>query len=436
MVIGRGDDCEIQLNDPSVSRVHCRMMTMDGCVSLTDLDSRWGTFVNGQVVESCDLKPGDRIRIGETVLKLEIVGEPNQTTLAPSSQQQRPQDAETMAPGLTPETGRESFIVEDDLAFAVADEGSSAPFEASLFLGQTFLQYRIQRTLAQSSTGIIFCAKEQQSNRPVALKIFEPSVFADGIAGQRFERAAKIMLQQRHANIVELYNAGRKNSYCFTASQMIEGESTAQMINRIGVAGMLDPIPTLQIAVDLCEALRFAEAMKIVHRNIQPSNVLIRQADRVALLNDLVLAKATTQSGAEQLTQAGEILGDVSYMSPEQLGSGQPVDCRSDIYQLGVTLYALLTGRTPFEGGRISETVTAVLSAEPKPVRDTHMATPAQFETVVLKMLSKNPRDRYQNANELSAALTKVCREIGQQNIKPREAPPEQNWSGALDGLL
>ena len=173
-----------------------------------------------------------------------------------------------------------------------------------------------------------------------------------------------------------------------------------------------------------------------MHRNIMPSNILISSAERNSLLNDVVIAKASVNLGNEQLTQAGTIFGDVAYMSPELLGSGHTADCRSDIFQLGATLYALLTGRPPFGGGSVSETIKHVLTAAPKPIRDCHIATPPQFDAVVQKMLQKNPRDRFQNAAELAVSLKHVAAELGQKKVKAYQIDPKATgWRGALDGL-
>lgn len=453
VVIGRAEHCDLQLDDPSVSRVHCRLIATGGKVTLTDVSSRWGTFVNGKQVTECDLRPGDKITIGETVLRLVVESQPGKTTLAPRGLLLRPEGVSI---------GDQQFALPTNNAFSVsnqADElhghsesasiGLMPDIVASDFLGRIFHRYQIQQTIAVTSSGIVFRATELQQGNPVALKLFHPSFFADDIAVQRFERAVKTMFGLRHPNIVELYNAGHRESYCFTASQLVEGKSAVELIQRIGIAGMLAPATVLQIAMDLCEALRFAESRNIVHRNISPSNILLAadnqrtpshapEANRGrALLNDLILARASKISGAEQLTQAGAVLGEVRYMSPEQLGSGHPVDCRSDIYQLGATLYALLTGRPPFEGGRLSETITQILTVPPTSIRVCHMATPAQFDTLVLKMLQKNPRDRFQTADELSIALQKVASETGQVNLKAFDADPRgTGWGGALDGLL
>ena len=434
VVIGRGDQSDLQLNDPSVSRVHCRVIASRGIVTLTDAGSRWGTFVNGQRVEECDLRPGDCITIGESKLRLEVEGDPDRTTLAPRDDLHRPEGVSVTDADFHTEQGlRPQFTSRHP---EERHRHLPATLQPDEFVGQTFHHYEVLQTIAVTSVGIVFKAKESTTSRPLALKIFQPSCFADEVAEQRFERAMRTMFRQRHPNIVELYNAGKKEGHCFTASQLVDGESAVDMIRRVGVAGMLEPSTVLQVAVDLCEALRFAESKNIVHRNIKPSNILIRETDGAALLNDLILAKASIASEAAQLTQAGDIPGDVSYMSPEQLGSGHSVDCRSDIYQLGAALYALLTGRPPLEGGTMAQTIVQVLTADPPPVQQRHLATPPQFDTVVLKMLSKNPRDRYANANELSSALRLVCAETGQQHIKPRDADPDVNWGGALDGLI
>ena len=302
--------------------------------------------------------------------------------------------------------------------------------------GQTFHRYRTIQLIASGSSGLVFKAKEKTTGQLVALKIFKPNYFPDEQAEQRFERAVRTTVGQKHPNIVELFNAGQWNGYFFTATQFVEGESAVDLIRRIGVAGMLPPATVLQIALDLCEALRFLEANSIVHRNILPSNILISKDHRTALLNDIIIAKTIVSTANEQLTQAGTILGDVGWMSPEMLGSGYPVDCRSDIYQLGVTLYALLTGKRPFDVGTIGETIKCVLTSEPKSIREYHMATSIQFEAVVRKMLAKNPRDRFQHASELSLALNRVAAELDQRNIKSCEVDPRATgWSVKPDGL-
>ena len=442
--IGRGDPCEIRLDDPSVSRVQCRIELRDGQLILTDLSSRWGTFVNDRQVQQVHLRPRDRITVGETVMTVHVPNAHGQTTVAPArrpgpeladgeSPVERTVSANESSPE-NPPISRNSIIA---AASGSLSSGAAMSVQESQFLGGVFQHYRILRTLAATQSGIVFEARDKQTGMAVALKLFHPDYFQDERAEQRFERAVHVMFDKRHPGIVSLLNAGRQQGYCFTVSQLVEGESAVGLIRRIGVAGMLEPSVVLQIAVDLCEALRFAEQLKVVHRNIKPSNVLIRSKDGAALLNDLVLAKATDRSGRHQMTQAGELPGDICYQSPELLGSSHPVDHRSDIYQLGATLYVLLTGRSPVEGVLPADMIRRVLTESVEPVQTFHMAVPAQFDTLVLKMLKKNPRDRFQSADELANALQKIAAETGQSRVRPRVADPnDPGWAGALDGMF
>ena len=172
---------------------------------------------------------------------------------------------------------------------------------------------------------------------------------------ERFVRAMKTMMPIRHPNIVQLYNAGKKGPYCWAAMEFIEGESLASVIDQIGVQGMLDWRDVWRVAVHIGRALREAYERKIIHRNVTPTNILKREQGGVYLLGDLMLAKALEGSLAKQVTQPGQVIGDVPYMPPERTRDGAQVDGRADIYGLGATCYALLTGHPPFESDSLPE---------------------------------------------------------------------------------
>lgn len=155
------------------------------------------------------------------------------------------------------------------------------------------------------------------------------------------------------------------------------------------------------------------------------------------LLNDLILARSIELSDSARLTSAGDVLGDVGYMSPEQLGSGYPLDHRSDIYQLGATLYHLLTGHPPLEGGTVAATIALILTANPESIRAKNMAVPPQLDSVITKMLARNPRDRYPSAKELETALEMVVSETRQHRVRSHDADSRATgWGGALDGMF
>ena len=141
-----------------------------------------------------------------------------------------------------------------------------------------------------------------------------------------------------------------------------------------------------------------------------PPNILVRSEDKVAKLGDLMLAKALDGVLAQQVTRPGELVGDVNYMSPERTRGGAAVDGRSDIYSLGATVYALLTGRPPFADVSVVETIAKIRKAEPESPRKYQMSVPSAFEGVVLRLLAKQPAARVQTAEELLKDLERVGR--------------------------
>src|SRR5262249_14777990 len=161
-----------------------------------------------------------------------------------------------------------------------------------------------------------------------------------------------------------LFGAGKTEGYCWIAMEYVQGESLTQVIQRIGTANMLDWRQALRVAVHIARALEYAHGLNIIHRNITPQNIIIQAVDKTAQLGDLSRARARGGTLAEQITRPGEIVGDLRYMSPERTRGTSDVDGRSDIYSLGATVYALLTGRPPFEGGDLREMITKIRTAE------------------------------------------------------------------------
>ncbi len=447
ILIGRGDTCDVQLQDPSASRVHCRVIAQDGRVKLYDAGSRWGTFVNEQRIAECDLRPGDKVRVGESILRLKLMPSADHTTLARPSELIRPVEMNSLHSS-SQDAGLpliDDSIAAEDLQHA--DEKFSPPpakspafgvrrFVADVFIGSTFHRYKVIKLIAETIGGLVFRAESLNDGSPLALKVFKPSLFKTPTDEQRFTRAVKTMFGQRHPHIVELKNAGCWNGWYFTASEFIDGISAVDLIRQIGIVGMLPADRVLKIAFDICQSLRFAEELGVVHRNIKPSNILLRRENASAMLNDLILARSI-ETGSEQLTQAGDVIGDVNYMSPEQLGSGFPLDHRSDIYQLGATLYELLTGHPPSEAGSIAATIMQILSKVPDSVRSRNLAVPDSIDSIVMKMLAKNPANRYQSATALHADLDKTMNVTSQNRVCARNVDPRATgWGGALEGMF
>ena len=221
------------------------------------------------------------------------------------------------------------------------------------------------------------------------------------------------MLPLTHPNLVELYDSGQDEGLCWMASEFVEGENAAQLIYRIGIAGMLDWRQSLKIGLYVARALEFAAKHQIVHRKITPRCILVRRVDGAAKLGGLGLAKSLDDDAAAKVTCAGEIVGDLAYCSPEQ-SLGKHVDARSDLYNLGATLYALLTGRPPCEGRSLAETLDKIQIQPPEPPTKYHLAIPPLFEGIVLRLLAKRPDDRFADATALRMDLERVAKYLGE----------------------
>jgi serine/threonine-protein kinase len=195
--------------------------------------------------------------------------------------------------------------------------------------------------------------------------------------------------------------------------EYVEGESLTDVIARIGTLGMLDWQYAFRVAVHIARALEAAAGHDIIHRNVTPANILVRASDKTAKLGDLMLAKAMSGTLARQVTRPGQLVGDVLYMSPERTRSEAEVDGRSDIYSLGATVYAVLTGRPPFEGSSLPEIVTRIRQAQPEKPKKYQLSVPDLFEGVVLRMLAKRPEDRFQTPTDLLKDLERVGRYQG-----------------------
>jgi pSer/pThr/pTyr-binding forkhead associated (FHA) protein len=384
LAIGRGETTGTQLRDARVSRVHCQVEVDAGKFELIHASTSGSTLVNGRAVTRHPLQPGDVIRVGDTELRfvLDAAEEADKTVV-------------TSQP--TAGSGK-------------APAASGSENDLTTLVGKSISHYEIQRVLAKGSTGEVFLARDTQGNQQVALKVLWPAISKDDEEMQRFVRAMKTMLPIRHPNLVTLYNAGRTGPYCWIAMEYVDGESLTQVIERIGTAGMLDWRNAFRVAVHVGRGLEEAHKHQIVHRNITPANILVRSSDKVTKLGDLMLAKALEGTLAVQVTRPGQLVGELAYMAPERTRTSDTIDGRSDIYGLGATVYALITGRPPFEGSSLPDLVTKIRQADPVKPKKFQLSVPDLFEGAVLRMLAKRPEERYQTPAELLAELERIAK--------------------------
>src|SRR5436190_8590220 len=247
----------------------------------------------------------------------------------------------------------------------------------------------------------VYLAEDQELGRRVAIKILNGRHANDDQFIERFRREAKNAAALNHPNIVSIYDRGNAEDTYYIAMEFLDGRTLKELIVGRGAA----PINVaIEYARQILSALRFAHRHGIVHRDIKPHNVLVDGEGRVKV-TDFGIARA----GTSQMTETGSIVGTAQYLSPEQARGGE-VDPRSDLYSLGIVLYELLTGKTPFEGETPVEIAMKHLSNAPKPPSTLRPDIPRELDMVVLRALAKSPDDRYQSADEMEADLERVAR--------------------------
>ena len=262
-------------------------------------------------------------------------------------------------------------------------------------------RYRIQRKLGAGGMADVYLAEDQELGRRVAIKILNGRHANDDQFIERFRREAKNAAALNHPNIVSIYDRGEAEDTYYIAMEFLDGRSLKELIVSRGKA----PINVaIEYTRQILSALRFAHRHGIVHRDIKPHNVLVDGEGRVKV-TDFGIARA----GTSQMTETGSIVGTAQYLSPEQARGGE-IDPRSDLYSLGVVVYELLTGKTPFDGETPVEIAMKHLSTEPKPPSKLRPDVPPELDKVVLRALAKDPDDRYQSADEMEADLERVAR--------------------------
>ena len=264
-------------------------------------------------------------------------------------------------------------------------------------------RYRIQRKLGAGGMADVYLAEDQELGRRVAIKILNGRHANDAQFIERFRREAKNAAALNHPNIVSIYDRGEAEETYYIAMEFLDGRTLKELIVGHGAAPVRVAI---EYARQILSALRFAHRHGIVHRDIKPHNVLVDGEGRVKV-TDFGIARA----GTSQMTETGSIVGTAQYLSPEQAKGGE-VDQRSDLYSLGVVLYELLTGKTPFEGDTPVEIAMKHLSATPKPPSELRKDIPPELDMIVLRALAKDPDARYQSADEMEGDLDRVARGV------------------------
>jgi len=259
-------------------------------------------------------------------------------------------------------------------------------------------RYQILSELGQGAMGVVYKAIDPLIDRTVAIKTINLDLSRDELANfeERFYREAKSAGRINHPNIVTIYDVGKTDNIAYIAMEFLEGQSLKEVLD-VHTPMSIDRI--VDVAAQVADGLAYAHENGIVHRDIKPANIMLVR-DNVVKITDFGIAQMPTGSR----TLAGTILGSPKYMAPEQV-VGKPVDGRSDLFSLGVVLYEMLTGETPFNGDNINTTMYRIVNEAPLPPKMITPRIPAAFNNIVGKALAKKPEERYQNAMEMAHDL-------------------------------
>jgi serine/threonine protein kinase/Tol biopolymer transport system component len=276
-----------------------------------------------------------------------------------------------------------------------------------LSAGDKLGPYEILSPLGAGGMGEVYRARDIRLDRMVAVKVLPAGKVADPDRKRRFMQEAKAASALNHPNIVTIHDIAEEHGTQFIVMEYVSGKALDQLIPRKG----LPAAATLKYAIQIADALAKAHAAGIVHRDLKPANIMVTDEGRVKVL-DFGLAKLTEAPiGAEDATltvrdptEAGAIVGTISYMSPEQ-AEGKPVDARSDIFSFGAVLYEMLTGQKAFHGDSKVSTLAAILTREPKPLSQLVPDVSPELEKLIARCLRKDRERRLQHAADLKVAL-------------------------------
>jgi hypothetical protein len=258
-------------------------------------------------------------------------------------------------------------------------------------------RYEVESEIGRGGMGIVYRAHDRVLERVVALKELPPELGQDSSLATRFRQEARLLARLTHPNIVQVYDLVEDARGMWIAMELVEGGSLAELL---GERGALEHDELIRLAVPMAQAMAFAHARGVIHRDFKPDNVMIT-TDGVPKVMDFGIAKLARQ--APELTQEGSVLGSPAYMSPEQ-AAGRKADARSDIYSFGATLYEMATGNTPFEGDTGS--VLAQHITQPPAPPSTHVpGLNEQLDALVIEMLAKDPAERTSDMDSAAARL-------------------------------
>ncbi|MGE0707939.1 MAG: protein kinase [Planctomycetota bacterium] len=379
VTLGRSASASYAFDDPLLSRKHCAVETRGELCRIVDLQSRNGTYVNGQRIGAVLLQTGDRVKIGNMIFEVSPVA------AATSAEQQ-----------ISFQGGRPT-----------ADLPPAANVPTNLIDGFEILEQR-----EVTSFGVTYLARQVLMDRTVLLKTIELGPDTDEKALRRFKREAKTGGRLTHPHIVELYDVNEQDGLLYIVTEYVDGRNLGQVLEERKGQPLAAKI-TLTVLSHVADALAYAHEQQIVHRDVRPHNILIRNGDHAGKLQGFTLAKNLARAGLSVITADGESLGTPYYMPPEQVRSAKTADERSDIYSWAATTYHCLSGRLPLEARSYGEFIDKVFNQDPPALKTVVPSCPAPLNDLLVRCMKRSPDERPANMGAVLDALEPVVRALG-----------------------
>lgn len=269
-------------------------------------------------------------------------------------------------------------------------------------------KYVVIDVIGRGGMGIVYKATDPHLGRPVAIKMITAGFAENPDLLKRFFREAQSLGGLQHPNIVTVYDLGDYGGNPYLVMQYLEGEGLDSVLLNRRPLSLLEKI---NITIQVCQGLSYAHHRGVVHRDIKPANIML-ESDGGVKIFDFGIARI----GDPNVTTTGQIVGTLSYMSPEQVNA-QPVDARTDIFSAGVVLYQLFTNHLPFEGESTATTLLKILHDPPPPLRNFLLTYPPELEKILLRALAKHPDERYSSADEFALDLIQLQGQLKQELI-------------------
>ncbi|HEX6574860.1 MAG TPA: protein kinase, partial [Gemmatimonadaceae bacterium] len=261
--------------------------------------------------------------------------------------------------------------------------------------------YDLKDEIGRGGSGIVYRAIDRRLKRDVALKILPPDLAFRSDIRERFLREAETAARLNHPNIVPIFSVDDRDGLAWFVMALVEGGSISDRVRKHGPLPFSD---IRRVMREVADALGYAHDRGVVHRDIKPDNILLDSQTGRALVTDFGIARATTE-GESRLTATGTAIGTPSYMSPEQCAGERNLDGRSDLYSLGAVGYYMITGQPPFDGPSTPVIMMKQVTERPASTSQSRRDVPRDLDAIVMKLLEKDPVERFRTGSALMEAL-------------------------------